>query len=104
MSIKTGRVIAHVDSMRIADAKFVVRPAGRARVLKEKRKNVHAFVVGDWLKEVFPLWGQLHRVSYDPYAAPYFVSSFDGGRTLRGVKAAGLVVLTEDGAFVMTPR
>jgi len=43
---KTGRVIRHTNDMYLYDAKFVVRQAGRRKVLEEKRKNVHAFVRG----------------------------------------------------------
>ena len=31
---KTGRVTDHVTALTLADAKFVVRPAGRAKVLR----------------------------------------------------------------------
>ena len=44
--LKTGRVIEHVKDVSILDAQFVVRPAGRAKVLKTGVKNVHAFVRG----------------------------------------------------------
>ena len=43
---KTGLVIAHTDHIALTDAKFVVRKAGREKVLREGRKNVHAFAVG----------------------------------------------------------
>ena len=43
---KTGRVIRHTKDMYLYDVKFVVRQAGRRKVLQEKRKNVHAFVRG----------------------------------------------------------
>jgi len=43
---KTGRVTNHVPALTLADAKFVVRKAGREKVLREGRKNVHAFAVG----------------------------------------------------------
>jgi hypothetical protein len=40
-----GRVI-HADSIVLKDVTFAVQPAGRERVLREKKKNVHAFVRG----------------------------------------------------------
>lgn len=43
---KTGRVVAIVDAVTLRDAKFVVQPAGRTRVLATGRKQVHAFVRG----------------------------------------------------------
>ena len=41
-----GKVIAHVACINVKDAKFVVQKAGRERVLREKKKNVHAFIRG----------------------------------------------------------
>ena len=43
---KDGKLYCHADSVDLRDCKFRVQPAGRARVLKEKQKNVHAYVVG----------------------------------------------------------
>ena len=44
---ETGLLYCHAHRVEIHNAKFRVQPAGRARVLREKRKNVHAYVVGD---------------------------------------------------------
>ncbi len=41
-----GRVIAHSDLVEMSDCTFKVSEAGRQRVLAEKRKNVHAGIVG----------------------------------------------------------
>ena len=41
-----GKVVGHVDSIWLRDATFAVQPAGRDRVRREKKKNVHAFVRG----------------------------------------------------------
>ena len=43
---KTRHVIAHVDSITLAGVQMIVSQAGRERVLREKRKNVHAFLTG----------------------------------------------------------
>ena len=40
---KDGKLYCHADSVDLRDCKFLVQPAGRARVLKEKQKNVHAY-------------------------------------------------------------
>lgn len=42
-----GGKVSHAQSIRLADVKFAVQPAGREKVLREKRKNVHAFVRGE---------------------------------------------------------
>ena len=46
-SVMTGRVILHTDKVHISNPKFVVRKSGRDKVLRERKKNVHAFVRGD---------------------------------------------------------
>ena len=42
-----GKVIGHHYAALIKNPKFVVQPAGRDKVRREKRKNVHAFVRGE---------------------------------------------------------
>lgn len=44
--VATGRVIMHADELVLCNATFKVAEAGRLRVLREKRKNVHAGVRG----------------------------------------------------------
>jgi hypothetical protein len=41
-----GRVLRRSHRILLANCKFVVREAGRQKVLQDGRKNVHAFVVG----------------------------------------------------------
>jgi len=43
---QTGKVVEHSDVVHLVDAKFVVQPAGRQRVLRTRQKNIHAFVRG----------------------------------------------------------
>ncbi len=45
-----GLVIGHADGVQLGASVFKVSEAGRQRVLKEKRKNVHAGVEGDILQ------------------------------------------------------
>ena len=75
----TGKVVAHRDYVWIKDAQFVVSEAGRQRVLREKKKNVHAFIRGEWLDlsegravtEGTKFGGY---ASYNPYKADTFMS------------------------------
>jgi hypothetical protein len=67
-----GRVIAHRDSVTLVNGKFKVSEAGRQRVLKEKRKNVHAGVLGDISDKQFNL---NTRVTYNPYKFNSFVKA-----------------------------
>lgn len=45
--MKTGLVIGHAGYVELSNAVPVVSEAGRQRVLKEKVKNVHAYLQGD---------------------------------------------------------
>lgn len=74
-----GRVVQHTDNIVLSSCTFKVSEAGRQRVLKERRKNVHAGVVGT-LVEPSSLARVVHLVSvtYNPYKAGTFVTKPDG--------------------------
>ena len=87
---RKGRVIAHRDLVSLTDAVFKVSAAGRARVIREQRKNVHAGVVGEWRHVwVRPQDQELVRVTYNPYA----YSSFVEAETKNPVYSAQKVLL-----------
>ena len=44
---QTGLLYCHAHRVELHNAKFRVQLAGRNRVVKEKRKNVHAYIVGN---------------------------------------------------------
>jgi len=94
--LSTGLVLGHADAIDLEEANFIVREAGRQQVLKEKRKNVHAFVRGKVISiqnfqpykgrslrvnrlsdlqdlQVSNMWTTT-KVSYNPYKAPHFVT------------------------------
>ena len=76
-----GRVIAWTNVVAIENPEYVVRQSGRQRVLKEGRKNVHAFVRGDMLDHnninhdfiTYNLSLVGDRVTYNPYKYKSFV-------------------------------
>ena len=72
---KTGRVIKHADEVHLEDVQFVVRPAGRAKVLSEKRKNVHAFAKGIISDCATEERYNPSSVIYNPYKYDSFVYS-----------------------------
>jgi hypothetical protein len=82
-----GRVIAHVDEFTLVNATFAVSEAGRRRVLAEQRKNVHAFVRGEWSE---PTDEQMLPVTYNPYKYETFVRSVDGSPVLEAAVVHGL--------------
>ena len=63
----------HVTAITLADAKFVVRPAGREKVRREGKKNVHAFAVGDVSLRNGLATSSGRRVTYNPYVNDTFV-------------------------------
>lgn len=70
---KTKKVIKHVQSAYIKNAELVVQPAGRSKVLREQRKNVHAFVrgqlEGSWTYHI----ESPQHIAYNPYKYDSFV-------------------------------
>jgi len=67
-----GKVIGHVESVVLKSPKFVVRQSGREKVLNEKTKNVHAFVVG-YVVEGIDTRNVSRTITYNPYKYSSFV-------------------------------
>lgn len=104
--LQRGRVVAHASAVAILGCAFRVSEAGRQRVIREQRKNVHAGIVGDldgfvgdltdagWfsvareferscIAAIAPLEGdRAPAVTYNPYKAPTFVRK-DTGAAIR---------------------
>lgn len=80
------RVIAHPLLVLLKDVKFSVGPAGRARVIREGRKNVHARAYGTMVGVNFgalsfntrPGSRKKRQVAYNPYNNATFVFVDDG--------------------------
>lgn len=67
-----GKVIERSDNITAFNVEFKVNQRGRDRVIKEKSKNVHAFVVCDYyLSEATTSLGE--RVKYNPYLSSNFI-------------------------------
>jgi hypothetical protein len=94
---KTKRVIAHVHSIFIVDAEFKVSQAGRKRVLKEKRKNVHAGVLGFWDEAVKP---NKRKMKTEVYYNPYKYEGFVIKSNEQMISKAKAVFLHEKGVLV----
>jgi len=99
-----GLVKFHCHTISMKNCLFVVRPAGRAKVLREKKKNVHAFVRGYLVTSntVRPedeaetcIWD---NVSYNPYKSANFVD--DEGKP---VEVAPFVDLMKAGVIALDP-
>lgn len=72
---RAGYVVAHRTKLQLRDATFKVSEAGRQRVLAEKRKNVHAGVVGQWEPHEREYDAE---VSYNPYKYQHFYDKSTG--------------------------
>jgi hypothetical protein len=76
---RKGRVVAHSVTVVLEGCKLLVSEAGRQRVLREKRKNVHAGVSGTWINgdrveshyEFLSMVGR--QVTYNPYKYSSFI-------------------------------
>lgn len=73
-SKKTNRVLFHTNEIHLHDVTYKVSQSGRQRVLKEQRKNVHAYVDGK-----IGAIGSIHNngyinVTYNPYKYDSFVN------------------------------
>jgi hypothetical protein len=73
---KMNCVVDHAETVILANCKFKVSQAGRNRVLKEKRKNVHAGVEGYLCTTElcgFDL-NDFTEITYNPYKYDSFVT------------------------------
>ncbi|MFN3582765.1 hypothetical protein [Phenylobacterium sp.] len=86
-----GRVIAHADDVALAACEFRVSEKVRQRVLRERKKYVHAGVVGHVLAAAPDYQRAGKRLRYNPYEGPSFTA--DGAP----VRAADVVRLGADG-------
>jgi hypothetical protein len=103
-----GRVVAHATYVQLRDVECRVSEAGRQRVLREQRKNVHAGLVGtlrcydgkarlafEWDGEFEPTQTALGApvgapwfgITYNPYKGPTFVRRDTGEPVLRASRA-----------------
>ena len=84
---QNGLVVAHVESVVLKYGFFDVNQAGRKRVIKEKKKNVHAYVKG-FVVSVNTVWKteQKRLVTYNPYINEHFIfrDSLERASALRG--------------------
>jgi hypothetical protein len=97
--MQRGVVKASARVVRLADVEFRVGEKGRQRMIRERRKNVHAFAVGHLVDYVHPSDSrdiappQGRGAFYDPYRFESFVDS----ETEAPVTAVRVAHFDEDG-------
>jgi hypothetical protein len=69
-----GTPVEHTKNIMLKDARFLVGQAGRKKVPKEKRKNVHAGVSGYVVDRVPNVPDFCTTVSYNPYENETFIN------------------------------
>lgn len=81
---QNGLVVAHVESFGMEAVSFKVSEAGRQRVLKEKKKNVHAYIVGKIYdinnlnaeNDIFRGMLAIQSIRYNPYKSNCFFRQY----------------------------
>ena len=77
LAVRQGGIVKyHTNYVFLRDVKFTVSQAGRNRVLREKRKNVHAFIRGTLaIPKTLPkeIENQFTPVTYNPYKHHAFI-------------------------------
>lgn len=67
-----GKVICRIDTAVAVGVRFKVNLAGRNRVLWERQKNVHSFVVAASLNRITNPMSNNHEIKYNPYLTDTF--------------------------------
>lgn len=83
LSPKTGKVVDRTEVLYLRNCDMKVSEAGHKRVLKEGRKNVHAFIIGERLKRKPTFKGyNCYEIKYNPYFANHFFV-YDKNKSLK---------------------
>lgn len=92
---RRDKPVEHARRIVLRDVRLLVRPAGRAKVLRDRRKAVHAFVTGVPVggNDAIPRRGW-RSFSYDPYANEHFVLA-DTGEPVLAARFAELAMTPE---------
>ncbi len=94
-SIKKGNVIvAHAPFVYLNGVTTKVNEKGRQRVIREGRKNVHAYIMGNFTFQSFDT-EQFNKMIYNPYV----YSSFVDGDTKEKVEKANKTLCIDKKAY-----
>jgi hypothetical protein len=75
---KTGLVVAHGNCYRVENVVCKVREGGRQRAIKEKRRNVHAFLSCFYSGECEMSLEGLSELYYNPFTLDHFINKETG--------------------------
>ena len=71
---KTRLLIAHRGTLVLSNVEFKISKAGQERVRRDKQKNVHAYVVGNYVGHQISDIENYKLVYYNPYVTDTFVT------------------------------
>ena len=78
---KTKQILAHATALVLHTVTFHVQPAGRDKVRRERRKNVHAYVKGKYIPPNLTVPAAMEplftEATYDPYNYDSFMANDD---------------------------
>lgn len=108
---KSWLLMMHTPNVMLRNCRFIVSERGRQKVIDSKRKNVHAFVLGELVVDtnLFHNRNKKSRqgitVTYDPYKYRKFVVAPDSllsnrFNPLDEIEAAAIVWMKENGKVV----
>ena len=93
------KVVDHVEQIWLGDAKFKVSEAGRQRVIKNKRKNVHAFIIGE-------ITNGFKSLDLDPFLTvrynPYEMDKFQCQN--KDISSAKTVIINGRHVYAQNPQ
>ncbi|MFK5710232.1 hypothetical protein [Lysinibacillus boronitolerans] len=94
---KTRRVIAYGTDIILSNIRMCVQKGGRKRVIREKWKNIHAFVSGTYEGNNYVNINQdWEVVYYNPYTTETFINTTTGEPIFR----ANVAYLSNGKCFV----
>jgi len=104
--IPNGKVLTHAKGVLLRDATFVVQPAGREKVRRERKKTVHAFVKGEMITDPNEIFEECQAitednamsVTYNPYKYDTFVVA-DKTRDFPEIKSAERIMISSTPEF-----
>lgn len=85
------KVVEYVNFFKLENAKFIVSEKGRQRVLKNKRKNVHAYITGEKTDKGIEEGHEFSDIRYNPYEMKSFTEE-NGEPVLEAELVIGFVV------------
>lgn len=73
---ESGAKTTHTSFIALANVEFRVSQAGRAKVIANQVRSVHAYAIGDRLHTSCTVYGEGERIGvrYNPYRAGAFLS------------------------------